>query len=193
MTDAPVTTGAMPLAEFIRRYEEEGPFELIEGEIVAVSPSVPLPNIIAKRLLLALAALEERGTGVVFSELAFVLDDTSDWVRGSRVPDVMFYNAERFNAYCATVPDWETRPFALVPDVVAEVVSPTDRHTDITAKVRRYLDDGVRLVWVVDPQARVVTAHRAGSDHSLWLSGEAVLSGADVIPGFELPLSRLFA
>jgi len=98
-----------------------------------VRPNVPLPNIIAKRLLLA-----------------------------------------------------------LVPDVVAEVVSPTDRHTDIAAKVRRYLDDGVQLVWVVDPQARVVTAHRAGSDHSLWLSGEAVLSGADVTPGFELPLPRLF-
>lgn len=192
MTDAPVPTGAMPLAEFIRRYDEEGPFELVEGEIVAVSPGVAGPNYFAKRLFIALLPLEERGEGEVFTEASFVLTESPGWVRGARVPDVMYYSSERIRAYRAANADWMDKPYALVPDVVAEVVSPTDRHTDITAKVRRYLDDGVRMVWVIDPQARVVTVHRAGSDHSLWLTGEAALSGADVIPGFELPLPRLF-
>jgi Uma2 family endonuclease len=51
---------------------------------------------------------------------------------------------------------------------------------------------GVRLVWVVDPQSRLVTVHRPDGTGEV-LSRHVALDGEDVLPGFRLPLADLFA
>ena len=57
----------------------------------------------------------------------------------------------------------ETRGFAeLAPDLVVEVVSPSDRASEVASNAEAWLDAGVRLVWVVDPQARLAAVHRPG-------------------------------
>ncbi len=76
------------------------------------------------------------------------------------------------------------------PDLAVEIVSPNDRFSDVQAKVREYLAAGTRLVWVVWPEGRSVIVH--GADGVVELGPEDVLSGADVLPGFEVRVGQLF-
>ena len=181
----------MTIAEFVRLYDEEGPFEFFKGEIIELSPTVFGHNVVVKRVFLALHEhAESAQAGEAFSEMPFVLVDKADWVTGSRTPDVMFIEAARLAAYCQENPDWRGKPLMLVPDLAVEVVSPTDRYSGIQDKVEGYLDDGVRLVWVIDPQRRSVTTYR-GNQHTA-LSAQDTLAGGDVLPGFEIKVSDLF-
>jgi Uma2 family endonuclease len=184
---------ALPLEEFVRLYDQEGPFEYIDGERVAVSPTVSGHNVTARTLLLALHPYAVANQlGEAFVETPFVLSDTPNWVTSSRVPDIMFFTAERLSAYKASTPDWQDKPFILVPDLVAEVVSPTDRYSDVLEKVARYLNDGVRVVWVVNRQLRNVVVHKAGSKQQTTLQAGDTLDGGEIIPGFTLSLASLF-
>lgn len=80
-------------------------------------------------------------------------------------------------------------PFA--PDLAVEVVSPSDRASDVEAKVGDYLAAGTRLIWIVDPAARVVRVHRSLRDVQV-LAEDAELTGGDVLPRFRCPVQRLF-
>jgi Uma2 family endonuclease len=80
----------MTMQEFIERFEEQ-PFELINGEIWEMSPVKFGHSQITKVIYDAIYDyLKENPIGEVFPETAFVLEDKSDWVEGSRVPDVMY-------------------------------------------------------------------------------------------------------
>ncbi len=72
-----------------------------------------------------------------------------------------------------------------------EVVPPSDRAGAVAAKALAWLDAGVRTVWVVDPETKLVAVHRPDGVVTL-LRGDAVLDGGDVVPGFRLPLPELF-
>jgi Uma2 family endonuclease len=93
-------TSLMAIKEFIRLYDQEGPFELVDGERVILSPTVARHNLIIKTLFIALHNhAETQQLGKVFSELPFILSDRLDWVKGSRTPDVMFVLARRWIVY----------------------------------------------------------------------------------------------
>jgi Uma2 family endonuclease len=71
------------------------------------------------------------------------------------------------------------------PVLVVEVLSPSDQHEDVAAKVREYLAAGVKLVWIVDPDFRTVTVHQPNREPELrnrhqQLSGEPWMSGFTV-------------
>lgn len=103
-----------------------------------------------------------------------------------RAPDVAFVTGERLPAG----PPRGYVPFA--PDLAVEIVSPTDRMSDVTRKIVDYLDAGTRLVWVIDPATRTAAVHRTGNDVVMIRDGD-VLDGGDVLPGFRLPLTDLLA
>jgi Uma2 family endonuclease len=189
-----VQTG-MPLQEFVARYEE-APFELIEGTSLPVSPSAYGPTRIANRLARWINEYaESRGLGEAFVEAVFILTMPEDknWVKGSRVPDVLFVGADKLAAYYANNPTWETDPLMLVPDLVVEVISPTDNFTKVKHKVATYLNDGVRLIWVIDPERRTVLIPSSEGAAYRVLSEEETLTGDDVLPGFSLDVAKLFA
>jgi Uma2 family endonuclease len=188
----PAAVSLMSMDEFIRRFQQEGPFEFIDGEIVPKMPTVSGHNKLAKRLFLALLPFEQQGFGQVFQEATYVLIDTPQWVRGSRLPDVMFVSAERLAQFERETPDADNKPYILVSDIVIEIVSPTDNYSDIGRRVQHYLNDGVRLVWVLDPQIQETIVHTLGSDQQTRLTGEATLTGGDVLPGFALSFSAIF-
>jgi Uma2 family endonuclease len=79
-----------------------------------------------------------------------------------------------------------------VPYLVAEVVSPTDKFSELDEKIDAYLADGVRLIWVIDPQRRKAIVYRPDAEQPTHLSGAGVLDGSDVLPGFQIALSALF-
>jgi Uma2 family endonuclease len=78
-----------------------------------------------------------------------------------------------------------------VPDLVVDLASSADRRERMPQRVEEFLRHGVRQVWVIDPRARsVVIAPPQGP--SATLEESDVLSGGDVLPGFEVKVSELF-
>lgn len=184
----------MPLSEFLEQSNEQ-PFELINGERIVKMPNVAGHSEMIRALFLALYLfVKSKLLGEVYSETTFVLPDAdeSNWVSGSRIPDIMYYARNRISEYKASNPDWRGKPFAIVPDFVIEVVSPTDKFSDLDAKIDAYLADGVRLIWVIDPQRRKAFIHAPDMEQPRYLAGNAVLDGEDVIPGFQVELAKLF-
>ncbi len=192
MADSPAVT-QRTLDEFIQRYTET-PFELLDREIVPMSPTVARHQMVSKRVFVALPDYENATHhGDVFTETPFVLVYAADWVKGSRVPEVMCITSERLTTHRAETPDWEDKPYVLGPDVAIEVVSPNDRYSDIHKKVELYLKDGVQLVCVVDPQQQHIAVHRQGSKTHTILSETDTLTTEDVLPGFKLALADIFS
>jgi Uma2 family endonuclease len=83
----------------------------------------------------------------------------------------------------------------VVPDLVVEIRSPNDAEADVRAKLSLYLEVGVPLVWIVDPQKQMVEEVRAsasGLRDSRLTRADAgyVLEGGDLCPGFgsRLPI-----
>lgn len=81
--------------------------------------------------------------------------------------------------------------FAGAPDLAVEIVSPSETMDDVDEKVGKYLDAGTKLVWIIRPIRRRIEVHRANGE-SLFLTEKDVLDGEDVVPGFTLPVSRIF-
>ncbi|MHB8625070.1 MAG: Uma2 family endonuclease [Aggregatilineales bacterium] len=189
----PEPTVGMSMADFFCEYDEHGPFELLNGEIIRLSPT-KLPHSLITHILRD--AINDHcrapGFGLALSEIPFVLSDKSDWVKGSRVPDVLFIRADRLAAYKQNMPDWENKPLILVPDLVVEIVSPTDQPDKVLGKVALYLADGVPLVWVLDRTEQTIAVYRADKRQPTLLSIGDSLDGGDVIPGFSLPIATLF-
>jgi Uma2 family endonuclease len=189
----PQSTVGMSLADFYREYDEHGPFELLNGEIIRLSPTKLMHNLITHILRDALNDYcREPKLGIALIETPFILSDKPDWVTGSRVPDILFLRADRYTAYKQNTPDWKDKPLILVPDLVVEVVSPTDQPDKVLGKAALYLTDGVPLVWVLDRDEQKVSVYRADKRQPTVLSIGDSLDGADVIPGFRLPIATLF-
>lgn len=78
-----------------------------------------------------------------------------------------------------------------VPVLVAEVLSPSDRHADVTERVQNFLDAGVALVWVVEPDFATVTVYTPDSEPRLFSRGQE-LTAEPHLPGFKVRVAELF-
>lgn len=107
-----------------------------------------------------------------------------------RKPDVSFVRTGRLDA--ERIPKGH---IPIPPDLAVEVLSPGDLAYEIDSKVQEYLTAGVKIVWVVNPQTRNVRIHRP-RDAKLGpistLSEADIISGEDVIPGFECAIAEFF-
>lgn len=195
MTDAPIPKlHTMSIGDFIRRYDDEGPFEFIRGEIIPMSPTKMRHNRIAATLIALLNQIVwNNKLGYVFAEAPFVLEDKTNWVKGSRVPDVMFVSADRLATYEESTPDWEDKPLVLVPDLAVEIVSPTDSYQDISRKIEVYLEDGVKLAWVIDPKMQIIDVYTQGSNQFTRLKSNNTLTAEGIIEGLAIPIADIFA
>jgi Uma2 family endonuclease len=102
-----------------------------------------------------------------------------------RAPDLAFVARDRLPA--------DPRGFArLAPDLVVEIVSPSNTVSEIQGKVSDYLDAGTRLVWVVEPRGRTVTVYRSRDDIRIQTSSQEI-EGNQVLPGFRVAVSEFFA
>jgi Uma2 family endonuclease len=118
--------------------------------------------------------------GVVFdSSTGFKLPGGAD-----RSPDVAWVELQRWLA----LPAEQRKKFPpLAPDFVIELRSETDALKPLQAKMQEYLDNGVRLGWLIDPQNRQVEIYRHDR-RSETVQLPATLSGEDVLEGFSLQL-----
>ena len=190
MAEQTQTRPGMSLDDFLQRADNER-FEILDGEIVEMAPVKFGHSETGKFIYDALRDyLKENPVGEVFAETVFVLEDTPQWVKGSRVPDVMFIEGERLREYKATTEDYREKPLVLVPDFVVEIISPTDKYVRVEQKITLYLEDGVRLIWIVDPENQTVKVYEGSSQVESFQPGDT-LSGHDVLPGFTLSVAAV--
>jgi len=105
-----------------------------------------------------------------------------------RIPDVSFISSHRLPG--GRVP---REPIAdLVPELAVEVISASNTPEEMERKLRDYFAAGVRLVWYVYPESREVHAFTA-PDRRRVFKEKDVLDGGEVLPGFQLVVSELFA
>ena len=179
----------MTLDQFIEEYSLQ-PFELVNGEKKPLTSNVTIHQLILRALFRILDAHCVAGKlGEVMFELPIVETYKSDWVKGSRTPDLMFFNAEKWAQYTAETENWLKKPALIVPDLAVEVVSPNDSFSEIQEKVEEYLERGVLLVWVIDPQKKRIYVYH--DDHFTTISVKNTLTGGEVIPGLNIQLSDL--
>ena len=103
-----------------------------------------------------------------------------------RAPDVAFVSRQRLEAVGETEGYWP-----VAPDVAVEVISPSDRYTDVEDKVVEWLEAGSRMVLVVNPRQRAVTVYYSRTD-VVRLTEEDTLEGGEVVPGWQLPIREVF-
>ena len=169
-------------ADLLRMPKDGRKYELVDGQI-RMSPAGARHGLVIVDLTRRLAAFVERTrSGYVF--------DSSTGIRlpkgNVRSPDICFVARRRFKK--AGVPKGFI-PFA--PDLAVEVLSPADSQRYVLDKVGEYLEAGVRLVWVLDPEARSASVYRSLTAVRT-LSGKDVLTGEDVLPGFRCRLRDVF-
>ena len=104
-----------------------------------------------------------------------------------RKPDASFIDADRLPGN--RIPKGHIR---IVPDLAVEVISPNDSYYEVDAKVHEYLEAGVRLIWVINPDLRSIKVFASSVGFRQELTGCDVLSGGDVLPGFSCPVASLF-
>jgi Uma2 family endonuclease len=179
-------TGKRMTAEELLRLPDDGMrHELIYGELTTMSPAGPRHGRVAMRFGTRLDSFVEREQlGAVYAaDTGFWLARDPDLVRA---PDVAFVRQERL----AT--EDERGYFPGPPDLAVEVVLPNDRPGEIAEKVAMWLAYGTRMVIVVYPRTRTARIHRPG-EPPRDLSETDTIAGADVVPGWTLPLRELFA
>ena len=99
-----------------------------------------------------------------------------------REPDVAYVSAARLpldievSGYCP-----------VVPDLVVEVVSPSDDEVDVDNKAIMWLYYGARMALVINPEPQTIKVRRAGAPTAI-LTIDDTLDGADVLPGFTCPV-----
>jgi Uma2 family endonuclease len=105
---------------------------------------------------------------------------------GDRSPDAAWVESSRWQAL--TPEQRQTFP-PIAPDFVIELRSRTDSLTSLQEKMQEYLDSGVRLGWLFNPQDQEVEVYRLGADKQVY-DLPVELSGEDVLSGFILPVER---
>ncbi len=160
-------------------------YELVHGELRKMGPAGNEHGQIAARVLWRLARhVETNCLGVVFAaETGFLIGRAPDTVRA---PDVAFVSQSRLEEVGQVEGYW---PGA--PDLVVEVVSPTDRDKDVKEKTSDWLEAGTRMVLIVDPRKRIVTVYRSLHEIAI-LNSCDMLSGEDVVPGWQVAVSEIF-
>jgi len=79
----------------------------------------------------------------------------------------------------------------VAPELIVEILSPDDRALEVTQKLRDYFSIGVRLVWVIDPDQRIVYAYRSLTDVRAFTESDT-LTAEEVLPEFAVPVANLF-
>lgn len=166
-------------------------YELVEGVLVRMPFSGYEASNVAARLLARLVVfVEDQELGAVTGADGGYRPDPAHPNETELAPDVAFVRADRIPPRAS--PEYK-RALRLAPDLVVEVVSPSQSRDDLAVKARLFLSFGTRLVWVVLPKQRQVDIFRPGDQvPSTTLGIEDTLEGEDVVPGFRYPLTSLF-
>lgn len=180
-----MTTTKLTTAEQFMRITDDGRFDLIDGEVFCVSPTQSWHGITSGRIALAFGmyALDHGGESPT-SEPSFLVRRDPDSVL---CPDACYISPAKM----ALVPPGAGGWFPFAPDIAAEVVSPSETRRTIARKIELYLAAGSAQVWVVDVRRETVTVHTRDAAPNVYKRSDT-LDGGETLPGFTLPVERIF-
>jgi Uma2 family endonuclease len=164
---------------------DDTPYEIVDGQRVEPPPMGANESILAFELASAINQYAKpRGLGRASTE---VLVRLSSQPNLQRRPDAVFVSVARWPT-TRKIP--RGNAWDVVPDLIVEVVSPTNLAEEIPTRVRDYFHSGVRRAWIIYVHESLV--YEYDSPRSIRVLGrEDILDGGEVIPGFRLPLSEL--
>lgn len=183
MTSTP--TRLMTADEFFCMPDDGKLYELVDGKLEEVGAASPRSSAVAALIvtLINVFVLRHKLGVVGGADWGTKLFSNPDTVRA---PDVCFVRRERLPG--GRVP---VRFQDGVPDLLVEVLSPSDRYRKVARKVREYLAAGARLVWIIDPEERSAVVYRADGSQTDY-DADGILDGEDVLPGFTLNLAEIW-
>lgn len=158
--------------------------ELIDGTLVEKVMASRESQLAGAPIHFIYVYLESNNLGAVFAPDG-LLKIMRDQIRA---PDVSFIRWERFPG--RRLPD--AAIFAVSPDLAVEILSESNSKAEMDRKLRDYFDSGVQLAWYIEPKSRTA---RAYTGVEVWtdIEFDGSLNGREVLPGFALPLAKLFA
>ena len=162
-------------------------YYLIDGELmIKMAPSQMHGDVATRLSAYLFLFVDEHNLGRVTGEVGYHPPGER---RTLLLPDVAFEAMPR----AAQPPLTTYVPY--MPDLAVEVISPSQTLAQVRRKAEVYLRHGAVLVWLVDPSEKTAEVWRRGDDGapvSESIAGDGELSGGDILPGFGLPLKRIF-
>jgi Uma2 family endonuclease len=181
---ATATTELLTADEFIRRHGGETGVELVNGEVVYQ----PMPHrkhgYISNNVAYAVTTfVKQQDIGRVMTNDTFVRTRTEPiTLRGA---DVLFISYDRLPR--GPVPD----DLTTTPELVFEIRSPSNRWAALVARALEYLDAGVLVVVLLDPDSETASVFRPDEVQQVFDNGDDFVL-PDVLPGFSVPVRTFF-
>ena len=173
-------------ADDLLRLDSEGVRgELIRGVLHETMPAGYAHGKIVMNLgiLLGVFIKPRRLGSLIASDSGVWLERDPDTVRE---PDIAYFSAAKI-----PLDALDTGYAEVPPDLVVEIVSPSDTRREVHDKALMWLSYGVDLVWVVQPDTRTVDVYEPGRA-VMTLDEHDTLDGGDVLPGFTCAVSEVF-
>lgn len=179
-------TQPMTGEEFLRQYGDQSGVELVDGQVVRL----PMPGLVHSEVCLNAGAIirdfvKPRKLGRVFSNDPFIRTRTDpDGYPGA---DVLYISYETLPA------DQPTPAGSYAPplELVVEVRSPSNTVTELTRKATEYIEAGVKVVVILDPDLEAAAVFRADELPQRFHNGDT-LTLPDILPGFAVPVKAFF-
>lgn len=155
--------------------------ELEDGKIIVMGPSDIVSSEVGVRFISVLFAwVNPRNLGRIFDSAGgFILPDSN-----LKAPDVSFVRASRLRQ--------SIRYFAeMVPDLVVEIKSQSDRIKPLEKKIMKFLELGAEVGIIIDPDQETVKVYRSNSQPIL-LENEDVLTIPELFPGWQVQITELW-
>lgn len=154
-------------------------------EIVNGVKEVKMAGALHGRTIMRLGArlqtyVEQNQLGDMYSPDTTFLIGTNE-----RLPDLAFVTKERIPTEGVPFGKWE-----IPPDLAVEVISPNDLYTNVKIKLSDYFSAGVREVWIVEPETKLVTIYQSLTRDRILTEDEQLTS--DLLPGFNCRVGDLF-
>lgn len=157
--------------------------ELVAGRPLTLSPPTIEHGTIVLNLTKALAAYSQSGqAGYACFELGLMI---------ARHPDTVYFPAVSFFTSGPLFAEADKVVTEVRPSMVVEVASTNDRRRGMEQRVSAWLEWGVKLVWVLDPQSKQVHAIEKGKAGQRLAEHQSLLGGS-VLGGFKVNVGELF-
>jgi Uma2 family endonuclease len=178
-------TTLMTAAEYARLPDTGVPTELVRGEVVEMNQLTPRHGQVCGRTdrLMGTFADEHELGHVLCNDAGIITERDPDTVRGG---DVWFVSYRKLPK--GALPDGY---LDVIPDLIVEVRSEPDRWKQILEKVLEYLNAGVPVMCVLDPQTETARLYYPDAPEVI-LSGDDEITFPDQLPGFSVPVRRFF-
>ncbi len=182
----PAHAESLTAEEFARLPGDGVPTELVRGKVVRMTPPYPYHGYVCSKTDRMIGGfVDANDLGRCLSNDAGIITQRGpDSVRGA---DIAFYSYNRLPRGPLPL----DRYLDVVPELIFEIRSPSDRWSKVLEKVTEYLKAGITVVCVIDPKSLSVHIHR-DDEMPRMLQGDDEVSFPDILPGFRVPAKRFF-